>query len=674
MGNLQALFGRFTSAYRTELRFLVRTWSYPLLHLLWLGLLFYSFVGSFPDDRSAYVLLETSLGRFTIGMTSLVALFVAGIIATRSMGLMFAELEGTLPTGLETLLGRWLAGITAVAGFLLEPLVVAAYQGPVASLWAGLPIFVGEAVLTIAFTSAVAWWLNSRLKLGRWAYPLLAAGWMVLFLAPNMLYSIYQPLMLLNFMRQGTINVFSELYGRLIYGDLFLYFNLFYLGLLMMLLGLIAGLQSTRRFHRWSIKAGGVILAALGVAAFAGWGYMTTVRAGEEQATGQWSNNRFMSPSVELVEPAFIVEEYDLKLDLSERNHPLLRVRMRVHNTDSDPLGHLKFFLYPGFDIVESNLSTERQGELLTFWLTEALQPGESHDIQISYSGRVWRTEVVRGTPVAIDFVHPDGVRLSPGIGWYPLPVASAQQPYGDLSSLKPARVHLKVNGVDGLNFGSNLPKVGPGEFHSEDATWIFLFGSPHLVEQQIDKTTLITARNDLPRVLDLVHIYSDVFDKMLPFFPGLEVEGLTLLVLGEESGLPVNTPPSDNQLVVVISRWVLAGIHKQGPVNYPQYMVWDALMYDLWELFTGQPGSDSNWVVKEITGFVWAYHRVDGIAEMMKSLISESHSAGLALTEVYSRHGFEGVFRALDKMRIHNDEIQQMEFQQFQEWIVELY
>lgn len=673
MSDMQMGLNRFLAAYRIELRFLTRNWLYLGLQFFWLGLLLYV-MGPTYDDRTAQVLLETSLGRMTIGLTSLVALFVAGISATRSKRLRFTELDEVLPTGLEVVLGRWLAGIMAVAGFLVGPLLVAAYQGPAASFVSGVPIFVGEAVLTIAFTTAAAWWLNGWIKLGRWAYPLLVAGWAVFFLTPNMLSNLYKPLMLMNFMRQGTVNVFTELYGRLIYGDLFLYFNLFYLGLLMMLLGLIAWLQSTHRFYRWSVKASVLILAALGVATFAGWGYMTTVRAGEEQANGQWISDRFMYPPVELVRSGFMVEEYNLKLDLSEPDRPLFQVRMRVYNADADPISYLNFFLYPGFNMEESDLPAERKEELLTFRLPEALQPGESREIQFSYSGRVWRTEFVRGTPVAMDFVHPNGVRLSPAIGWYPLPVANAEQPYGNLSSLKPARVRLIVSGNDGLNFGSNLPKAGPGKFHSEDASWIFLFGSPQLVEHQDGMTTLITARNDLPRVKDLFHIYSDVLDKMLPFFPGVEVEGLTLLVLGEESGLPANTPPSDKRLVVVISRWVLASLEHRGVPDSPQYLVWHALMFDLWELFTGQPGSGSIWVANEIMRFIWTYHQAEGDAGTMESLFRGSYPApaGLALTEIYRNRGLEGVIQAIEKMGAHTYELWQMDAQQFEEWIVE--
>ncbi|MBE0409905.1 MAG: hypothetical protein IBX69_09250 [Anaerolineales bacterium] len=672
MGNLQALFGRFTAAYRAELRFLVRTWSYPLLHLLWLGLLFYAFLGSFPDDRSALVLLETSLGRVAIGITSLLALFVAGISATRVQRLKLAELEASFPTGLETLIGRWLAGVTAVGSFLIEPLVVAAYQGPAASFWAGAPIFIGEALLTIAFTTATAWWLNSWLKLGRWAYPLLVAGWAVLFLIPNMLYNIYKPLLLLNFMRQGTINVYSELFGRLIYADLFMYFNLFYMGLLGFILGLISWLHSSHRFHRRSIKAGSLIVVALSIAGFGGWGYLQIVEAEENQGASQWSVGAVFEEQDPIGTKRHIVEEYDLKVDLSEGENSSFQVRMSVRNPQPVALEELYFYLYPDLEVTDSSLPVERAGEIVRLFLKDALQPGEKVEVHISYRGRVWHTESIRGIPVAMDFIHDDGVRLSPGIGWYPLPAAGIDPGSSDLSRTKPSRVHLKVSGNKELNFGSNLPKVAPGQFYSEDATWIFLVGSPQLVTEQIGQTTLITSKNDLPRVRGLIDIYTEPLGKMRLFFPDLQIDGLTLIVLGEESGLPLNTPPSDNRPVVVISRWVLAGIDQQQAGDYPQHMVWNALMYDLWDLYTTETSPGDYWISDDIVRFIWAYHQTGGEPQVMKIMVEEISYRGLdiALVKVYEQFGIDGVVQVLDQVREHRDELVYLGNQELQDWI----
>jgi hypothetical protein len=177
---------RFWYAFRLELFQFVWNLAYPLLHGLWLLLLVQMFFQK--DDRSAQALLETTLGGVSIGLISLAALFAAGISASRAARARFSELEASFASGGEVIFARWLAGLAAMSLFLAEPVILAALQGPWASLLAGLPRFLGEALLTIAFALAAAWGLSSLVRLGRWYYPLLAAGWLAFILGPTMLY------------------------------------------------------------------------------------------------------------------------------------------------------------------------------------------------------------------------------------------------------------------------------------------------------------------------------------------------------------------------------------------------------------------------------------------------------------------------------------------------------
>ena len=173
---LNLTFARFRATLWTELRLLVFNWIYPVLHLIWIILLISMFVGR--DDRSAQALLETTLGRLSIGLISLVGLFLAGISASRSERVKFFDLEESFPTDFEVIAGRWLAGTCALLLFLIEPLALAVRQGPLASLMDELPAFLSEAGLTIAFTTALAWALLSRVK--GWSLVLSCIGcWLV---------------------------------------------------------------------------------------------------------------------------------------------------------------------------------------------------------------------------------------------------------------------------------------------------------------------------------------------------------------------------------------------------------------------------------------------------------------------------------------------------------------
>src|SRR3712207_2253926 len=160
---------RFGTASAMELRLLCRHWSYALLHLLWAALLIYANRG--VDLDTARFELENSFGFASITLISLVTIFVAGASASRVRRQRFELIDETLPTGTEVVLGRAVAVVVAMLPFTAVPLLFALRAGPRASFIEALPIFAGEALITIVTTTAVTWWfVTSTVGHGRWAY------------------------------------------------------------------------------------------------------------------------------------------------------------------------------------------------------------------------------------------------------------------------------------------------------------------------------------------------------------------------------------------------------------------------------------------------------------------------------------------------------------------------
>jgi hypothetical protein len=641
-----AIFSRFSHAFWMELRLLVRNWFYPIMHVLWAALLIVMFfdhdagitlLSTLRDSRSAQAQLETTLGRFSIGMVSLIAIFIAGISASRARRTRFAWLEDSFPAGAEIPLARWLATLLALAAFLVQPLLIAAYQGPPASLLAGLPLFVFEGVLTIAFTAAFAWWLASLLKMGRWSYPLLAAVWMGFMAGPTILGLRFGAVgQLLNFMRQG-VSFYSEMWGRTPYAGLENLFNLFYLGLLALLLILLLLVIVQRRFFRIPVMGVAAALLALALTVYGGSAY---IRLFDHQVLQM---NAGISSYLNLDGPAWeselAVERYDLILDLTDSDYPTFSAHLLVVNPGSVPLETLDLALMPALKVTDASLPYEQQAGRLRFSLPQPLQPGDMLDLQVNYAGPVRRVNVYERVPQWEDFIHLDGVRLSPGTIWYPQPVSGAGE----------AVYHVEVVGA-GMPFASNLPAVGDYEFASEAATWVFLIASPHLVTHDEGAVRLVTARNDLELVEEYAVIYADLLPQVQAFFPQVQVDQAILMVLGEENGMPENTPPSFGAPLVISSPWVLNWLKEE---DYGRYrMGFLPLFYDFWSLAGGNVDAESKIQLDELARFLWTRSRVGVDIESIDAAY-DTHITGFEerLLSVFALEGDEGLRKLLDEL-----------------------
>jgi hypothetical protein len=657
---------RFSMAFQTELRLLIVNWIYPLLHPLWAALLIWIFVGR--DFRSAQALLETTLGGMSIGLISLAGLFLAGLSASRSQRMKFKELEATLPTGFEIEAGRWLAGLFALGLFLFEPLVIAGLQGPLSSMFKVLPIFLGEAALTIALTTAAGWWLVSWLRLERWAYPLLAAGWLGFLLGPAMLADAYPYASLLNFMRQGT-SFYSELWGRLIYGAQPLWFNLFYSGALLMAIALLVLGIHLRRFHRPHGWAGALLALALILASTSAGGYFLGVQAA------------LSTPGVESTpseSSIFTVTSYDIVLDLSDPRLPGFTAQMVIQNTDFNPLSELLFHLNSTLEVSDSGLPVEREGDLLRVMLSKPLTSGEIVALTLRYEGVLWMESIFRGVVIATDFIDQRGVRLTPQSLWYPIPAG----PNTTHGLHDPARLRLAITGSD-LPIAANLPAVGNNVFESEAAGWVFLAGSPQLVVEHFGEITLITSQADHAQARQFAGVFTDLLRQITPFFPDAPLHGLILMLLDQEGGLPEDTPPVAGYPLVVTQRYAL--INMASNPDFFRRFIMHTLVVDLWKLNGGVldprysgPVTGLNMMFGTVVSFLDAYLEGNGdAAQMVAQVQTEADGQGwepdpalLALVEVYRQDGREGVAAVLRQVYTRPDELRALSYDSIPQWI----
>lgn len=668
MRNTTLAMDRFGKAFWMELRLLAGNWVYPLLHLLWVSLLVWMFFGR--DDRSAQALLETTLGRIAIGMISLVGLFLAGISASRSRQVKFLDLEDSFPIGFEVTTGRWLAGLLTLILFLAEPLAVAALQGPPSSLIDELPRFVREAGLTIAFTTAFAWALMTWLKSVRWTYPLLAAGWLGFLLGPTMLTDSFPFASLLNFMRQG-VSFYSELWGRLVYGDQSFWFNLFYTGLLLLCLGVLTLSFSVRRFHKLFLSGVVLMVGALLLAGLGGTRYVADIQAAQA------------APVVGVfpAEPShFTVSDYHLTLDLNNPKQPCLTAEITAVNNGLASLDVLAFRLNPALTITDASLQVERSSDLVQVHLPEPLAPGEDLSLTLQYEGKLRLESVSEGVIEASDFTDPIGVRLTPGANWYPVPASLAQTP----GLHDPARIRLAVTNSGDLPFAANLPAVGENIFEADAVGWIFLIGSPRLVFEQLDEVTLITSQADLARARELASVYVNPLRTIAPFFPEADIQGLILMVLGEEGGLPEDTPPVAGYPLVITQRYSLANMATSP--DFSRLFVLRALTADLWRMSGGVLDPEYNGPVTSldnafdaVVGFLGLYVKENGdAARMLTELQNATQAQGginenrLALLEIYVQGGEEAVIGVLREMYLHPDELRALPYDSLPQWIRE--
>jgi hypothetical protein len=675
---MRNLLQRFGSAYITELRLLCKHWGYALLHLLWVGLLIYT--GWNRDIGSARFAMNDSFGEVSVAFVSLVSLFIAGISASRGRRLRFAALDDTLPTGAEVVLGRWAAALTAAAALLSVPLLLMLRQGPFASFFAEAPRFLGEALLVLAFSTIAAWWLIHLLgRRSRWSYLLLAGVWVGSSVGLELrdTYEVGLPqLTLLQFARDEHLR-YADLWGRLRSENLSLWFNLCYLGLTLALLALIVLRVQYTRFRRRGVGAGAALLGAVALAAFGGVQYTTTLHAMNARiAEDAWihgppETSRPIDPERDtpeslygLPDQAEQITRYDIIADLSNPAQPHFSAKLDLYNAGSEPITRFALTLSHDFAITRADLPHTREGDRITLQLPQPLAPRQTLSMTLEYGGALWcGWRVFNDMPQSMFFTDAQGVRLSTAIGWYPL-AGSIKLSVGDSTIFHsyhlPVDMRLEVQTDASFPTISNLPQVSANVFEGRQTIWAMLFASPELASAQVGDVRLVAARDNLAALQPFAEQYDRVLAVHQRFIPDVPFDGLTLMVLDENDGLPSETPPTPGHPIVISSRnqlfftrEALAASYDPGP-----FFVGRAVTGDFWQLGNGDT---DNLTFGAASEFLWSVARAQGDAGKVGVVNAQRNIAAQPLVEqlgdVYRQHGEEAVVRALRRLRdIHGD------------------
>lgn len=235
------------------------------------------------------------------------------------------------------------------------------------------------------------------------------------------------------------------------------------------------------------------------------------------------------------------------------------------------------------------------------------------------------------------------------------------------------------------------MPSAGRNEFEAQEATWVFLIGSPRLAVEQVGEVTLVAAQNDLPRARQLVDVYARPLEELRRFFPDLTIDGLTLMVLSEEPGLPDFTPPSERQVVIITSRLRLAGLEGETDAA--------SLAVDLWQMggvalhprlhemnpsentigrvttfLGGNEITPLDDTIQQFSRFFQDYVDHLGDARLMQAGLSHDSSRIKAtLIDIYARQGEAGIVRVIQAIRRRSEELQWMEsYDQVPGWLLD--
>lgn len=225
---------------------------------------------------------------------------------------------------------------------------------------------------------------------------------------------------------------------------------------------------------------------------------------------------------------------------------------------------------------------------------------------------------------------------------------------------------------------------AGTDQFKADDVAWVFLIGSPHLAVEQVGDVTLVAAQNDLTRARQLVDVYARPLAELRRFFPDLPVDGLTLMALSEEPGLPDFTPPSARQAVIITSRLRLAGLDGRTDVASLAADLWQmggvALHPRLHEMNPPENtigrvthslnfGVDRNVItpldetIQQFARFFQNYLDNHGDAGLMQAaLTDDSSEINATLMNIYADQGEAGVVRMIQAIRQRSDELRMME------------
>jgi hypothetical protein len=672
---------RFFATYRLELRLICWHWSYFILIVLWSGFV----VRTYANDD---LFSTRSMFYFAMGFSSLIGLIFAGIHVARSKRSRFEMLEIAFPSKVEVLFARWIAVITALAGLLIAPVGVALIIPATRLDPLFLPYIVFLTLLSSTFITGVIWVMQSTLGVRRWMYPFFVGLWLLGGLIPGTLTQRGLPVpgsSLVNFiMMEAPMNT---LWGTLVQGQLPLWFTLFYIGLVVLFASIMLWRYTVKRLYYRSPLALGLTFVTLGVVIFAGISYTQQVAAANQQILADRERLRVsMAILTDSSEMPFIVTNYDLTFTHGEL--PRFTAKMNILNRSDTPLAELTFSLHHQFTITDTGFPFKQDENHFTLTLPEALAPNNELPLQVNYEGLLWVLEQALGRPPeAANFIHQDGVNMSYGIIWYPIPgqlipnfsmVSPSRQTFNYLLLDEPAAFRLTIKSPADLVYTSNLPQVDEQIFASEGTTWATLVGAKGLKRQTEADFTLVTISNGFDQIAPKAEqFYIPLLSYIQQYFP--QVKALTVQVLDIPQVISERYPPLAETLFAAISPREL------GWLDLPQNQYYDGGEPLIISLFGGQ----ANPLTENIAYFLWAHYISNGDSSEMKTIIADGLPSGRSnfyfsqsheerytiaakLYDVYSTQGEEVTFELLREIQQQADDLSIQPSTAILEWITE--
>lgn len=668
------LLTRLLAAFRLELRLIALHWSFWLLTVLF-GAYMWSF-GSMPFVTSREMLLG-GYARNATGIISLIAMFLTAYGAGRARRSRFDSLEAAFPTGSEVVLGRWLAVSTASVVFLIVALIPPLAFGTFGSWLKGAPIFALETLLTILFTTALIWLVEATWGIRRWMFPILAALWMGSAMVPVFLTTrdglVVPGVTLVNFPRFGY-GAYTELWGRLIQGDFPLLFNLFYVGLIVLVVGFIALRVARRRFPHRVTPATLFTPVIIGAVIAVGAGGLYTLRVARANAEVMARFEGFETTNTGAVLPSsammggltdwstpdrlpYTVTAYDLDVDvldaqLTAAMHITHRGTVIVLNPDGTltqqesptPLDALEFTLNSEFAVMAVTLTNgepltfERDGRRLSVTPPTPLQPGESLAFTVSYSGALWDYSLRLGAPPEPDaFLVAEGVFLPFSSGWYPIPgrfplAFSVQNYLPD----QPASFDITLKNAGDLKFGSNLLSAemddASAHFISDGATWAQIIGASALVARTDGALTTYMAADQVetfaPAIDQHVAPYADALVTLFPQFKMMNV----LIMDTRNFSYLGNAPISAESVYLTTYGWDVSYLDTDELRAYqtlPYPLVSSIFSADLHPFVIFYEGSSSGAITDNVAYFLRAYAEGQGDPSQVRTLLDTPITSG---------------------------------------------
>lgn len=664
------MLNRFLALYLLELRLTCFHWGYLLAQVVWGVFL----IGSYVNDS----LFSVQSMLFAVqGFLSLIALFLTGIQAGRLQRSRFDLLEVAFPTGVETVFARWLSSMTAAAGFLVVPLVLAVISAPYQYSLDFLPGMLAAILTLTAFLTGLIWLVQHTIGIRRWMYPFFVVFWIGSGFIPNMTGSNYIPFpgsTLLNFVTMDR-PIGNALWGSLQQGNRPQLFLIFYFGIVLLFGGVMVWRYIQRCFYRRSLLALGLMVLALVVMLAAGGSYTADAYAANQAVVEETQNFNLQAFTLASDLP-YHATSYDLTFALDDV--PRFTAIVEVMNRSETPLTELEFSINRQFELTHVSHPFERDEDYVTVQVS--LNPDETAQITFEYQGSLWIVGRQLGrAPEATEFIHPDGVYLTCDALWYPIAgrIIPHYTPYAETGLHKrhclldqPARFRLAIEQDGGLTFVSNLVDEGL-TLTSEGAVFVELIGATQLETVKRQSITIVGQPNKLDVIADKIEtVYTPAYEHLRRFFPDAPPLKIMVMDVGPQSFNGWSSYPVSAE-----------SVYLSFP---PRSLDWFGDYRYLGQpMVEGVLGTGYNSLMDSISYFIWVHYQAKGDIEQMRQLLRvdvpmhfaympELLSPALALFDVYSEKGEAALIDLLREIRANFETLASLPPDEMIKWIQE--